>query len=193
MKKSLCNIIVLLVVSNVLLFCCKSTQVVTTTVIKDSVVVTTVLDTVGISVVNDSSRFNSLIDSLLLLEGELLTQKLSYEDSLNKEIQKKQTIKYLTKGIYKDTTFNIPIYIEFKSTDSIFVQAGRIEVSFNDGKISHSSHLDKVSVPTRTEIKTITKNRKFTNILWVTDKRTIFLIALLLILIFLFGILLKRN
>jgi len=174
------NIIYLLIVCSSIIFlssCNKKLITSTTTIVKDSIVLKTHIDTVKVNVANDTLRFNTLIDSLLFLQEQLIQSK-NKEDSLKLETKKKKVIQKLTKGVFSDTSFVINLYSEFKSNDSIYTKIDEITVNFENGNISHKLKSKKSVIPIIIETTNIKVENKITFWKWIKDEKTLILLLL---------------
>lgn len=188
--KNLVQALLIVVCSSFVFSCNRHIVNTTTTTIEDSTKVSHQIDTSAVLVANDSARFDSLITELLSLEGEL--NRLKSDTNKVNEVKEKQktVIKYLTKGVYKDTTYSIDLKVLFESQDTTFVQISEINVKFKDGKLSHTIHSEEVYVPKKITNNTTTINRRTTMWSWIKDGRTL---TLLLLLIILMLILIKQR
>lgn len=155
---------------------------------KDSTIITQVLDTTLVEVM-DTVAFDSTLLELLVLEKEIdsleaLPNSEYKMYQLRKRMEKQRdVIDDLRQGAYKDTSYTFTIKNNIANADTAYTQSFNLVVERKGGVLSLKTPSIKTTIPTTNTTVNINYDKRFTFWQWIKDERTLFIIALLVILI----------
>lgn len=155
---------------------------------KDSTIITSVLDTTLVEIM-DTIAFDSTLMQLLVLEREIdsLESIPNSEEKLyqlrKRMSNQRDIIDELRQGAYKDTTYNFTIKNKVSNSDTSYYENFNLLLERKSGVLSLKTPSIKTTIPTTDTTVNINYNKRFTFWQWIKDERTLFIVALLIILI----------
>lgn len=148
----------------------------------DSTIVITKVDTT-INLTIDSSAYYSTIDSMLELQSKLSSGIISSEQQSILIKRQAKLISNLKKRIYINRDYDIRVNVNFQNQDTSYSKAFDLTLTLENGKIKLN---DDINFKVKSKKETTNQynfNKEFTTWFWIKDEKTLFLIAIILILI----------
>lgn len=155
--------------------------------------------TVNIS--TDSTNVSLLIDSTLMLEVdeeavadlvEMIREEAIVEAMVAEETPEaveetppltRRIVKAITNEVLKDKEFNLDIPVVIDAPDTLYTDTLNLNLTYSDGKIHVNGNVNLDVESNKTQVD-ITYKEFSTFWLWLKDEKTLFLIAIIVILVF---------